>query len=239
MSIEGVTKGRWFISAAALAGFLAGGFLIYAAVLRIAAHTIVLQAGPVIRAIDEGHSISGEAAETAYGKYTEALLWRSDDPALLRDKARLAGRLAFLKPGSSGLWRERAVEDLRAAVAAAPGDGTAWAWLAQAELNAGGSVEKVLPHLRLARLTAPRRASALLPQFAIVMKHWSAMPHEMRAHALADLPAFWSRRALRPWLVATYIEAGLSARAAFRERLGENEKALRDFDRALASSLGL
>lgn len=239
MSIDGVTKGRWFISAAALAGLLAGGLLIYAAVPRIAAHAIVLRAGPDIRAIDEGRSISGEAAETAYGKYTEALLWRPSDPALLRGKARLAGRLAFLKPGSSGLWRERAVADLRAAVAAAPGDGTAWAWLAQAELNAGGSVEEVLPHLRLARLTAPRRASALLPQFAIVMKHWSAMPDEMRAHALSNLPAFWSRRTLRPWLMATYIEAGLPARAAFREQLGKNEKMLRDFDRVLTSSLGL
>lgn len=226
---------KWAVMAV---GFLAGGFLIYEAVPRVGAYGALLPAGATVRAIDEGRAVSLEAVDAAWHSYTQALEWRGDDPRLLRERARLAMRRAVLEPQSADLWRGRAVEDYRAAVAAAPGDGTAWARLAQAELEAGAGVETILPYLRLARLTAPRRASALLPQFSIVMRHWDAMPDEMRAHALADLPAFWSRRALRPVLVTAYIDAGFPARAAFRVRLGDNERALRDFDRLLASSLG-
>lgn len=218
---------------------LAGGLLLYTALPRIAAHGALLQAGAAIRVIDGGEALPPDAAEAAYRSYTIALAWRGDDPALLKDRARLAGRLASAEPQSAEAWRERAVEDLRAALALAPGDGTAWARLAQAEMEAGAEVQSVLPHLRLARLTAPRRASALLPQFSIVMRHWDVMPDEMRSHALDDLPSFWSRRALRPLLVTAYLEAGFSARSAFRARLAENERALRDFDRLLVSSLGL
>lgn len=227
---------KWGVASVAL---LAGGLLLYTALPRIAAHGALLQAGAAIRAIDGGEALAPDAAEAAYRSYTVALAWRGDDPALLKDRARLAGRLASAEPQSAGAWRERAVEDLRAALAVAPGDGTAWARLAQAEMEAGADVQSVLPHLRLARLTAPRRASALLPQFSIVMRHWDAMPDEMRSHALEDLPSFWSRRALRPLLVTAYLDAGFSARTAFRVKLGENERALRDFDRLLVSSLGL
>ncbi len=94
----------------------------------------------------------------------------------------------------------------------------------------------VRPWLGVARLTGRRRASARVPQFAVVMRHWEEMPEEMRTHALADLPSFWSRGALRPLIVADYLNAGYAARAAFRARLGENAGALNAFDRALASS---
>jgi hypothetical protein len=227
---------KWGVASVVL---LAGGLLLYTAIPRIAAHGALLQAGAAIRAIDGGAALPPDAAEAAYRSYTVALAWRGDDPALLKDRARLAGRLASADPQSAVAWRARAVEDLRAALALAPGDGTAWARLAQAEIEAGADVQSVLPHLRLARLTAPRRASALLPQFSIVMRHWDAMPDELRTHALEDLSSFWSRRALRPLLVTAYLDAGLPARAAFRVKLGENERALRDFDRLLVSSLGL
>lgn len=223
---------------AVTAALLAGGFLMIAAWPRIAAHGVLLQAGSAIRAIDEGGVLAPQAAETTFDAYSRALVWRPDDPALLRNRARLAGRLALLEPQSEGLWRARAVADFRAALAAAPGDGTAWARLAQAELEAGAEIEDVLPHLRLARFTSPRRASALLPQLSIAMRHWEAIPDDIRVHALADLPAFWQRRALRPLLVTAYLDAGLAARVAFRARLGENERALRDLDRLLASGLG-
>lgn len=216
---------------------LVGGLLIAMSVPRIAAYGLVLGASSAIRAIDEGRGISQEDAKTAYHSYTAALAWRPHDPVLREDRARLAGRLALLEPRLAPFWREQAVEDFRGAVASAPGNGTAWARLAQAELEAGAGIETVLPQLRLARLTAPRRASALLPQFSIAMRHWDAMPDEMRAHALADLPSFWSRGAIRPLLVAAYLEAGFEARAAFRRRLGENPRALQAFDRLLASSL--
>ena len=197
---------------------------------------MVLSAGAVIEAVEAGVGVSQEQAEAAYRSYSQALAWRPRDPVLRHDRARLAGRLAVLEPRSAAQWRERAVRDFRRAVAAAPGDGTAWARLALAELEAGADIKEVLPMLRLARLTAPRRASALLPQFSIVMRHWEAMPEEMRTHALADLPSFWSRGALRPLIVADYLNAGYAARAAFRARLGENAGALNAFDRALASS---
>lgn len=225
--------------AVAAIALLAGGLLIWDAAPRIAAHGALLPAGPAIRAVDAGEVLPLEMAEAAHRSYTQVLAWRPGDPALLQDRARLAGQLALLDPRSAVHWREEAVEDFRAAVAAAPGDGAVWARLAQAELEAGADVQSVLPHLRLARLTAPRRASALLPQFSIVMRHWDAMPDEMRAHALADLPSFWQRRALRPLLVTTYLEAGYPARAAFRAGLGKNELSLQQFDRLLASNLGL
>lgn len=224
----------WAVAAACV---FVGGLLILMSVPRIAAYSHVLGASSAIRAIDEGRAIAHEDAKAAYGSYTAALAWRPHDPVLREDRARLAGRLALLEPQSVLLWRARAVEDFRQAVAAAPGNGTAWARLAQAELEAGADIEKALPQLRLARLTAPRRASALLPQFSIVMHHWAAMPDEMRTHALADLPSFWSRGAIRPLLVSAYLEAGFEARAAFRVRLGENPRSLEAFDRLLASSL--
>lgn len=224
----------WAVVAACV---LVGGLLIAMSVPRLAAYGRVLGASPAIRTIDEGRAVSLEDAKAAYQSYTAALAWRPHDPVLREDRARLAGRLALLEPQSVHLWRERAVEDFRQAVTAAPGNGTAWARLAQAELEAGAGIEKALPQLRLARLTAPRRASALLPQFSIVMRHWDAMPDEMRTHALADLPSFWSRGAIRPLLVSAYLGAGFEARAAFRVRLGENPRSLEAFDRLLASSL--
>lgn len=227
---------RWILVAV---GFLAGGFLIFEAVPRVGAYGALLPASATVHAIDEGRVVALEAVDAAWHSYTQALDWRRDDPRLLRERARLAMRRAALEPQSADRWRGRAVEDYRTAVAAAPGDGTAWARLAQAELENGADIEQVFTHLRLARLTAPRRASALLPQFSIVMRHWDAMPDEMRSHALDDLPSFWSRRALRPLLVTAYLDAGFPARAAFRVKLGENERALRDFDRLLVSSLGL
>src|SRR5690606_22995186 len=131
-------------------------------------------------------------AEAGYRAYSQALTWLPRDPVLRHDRARIAGRLALLEPQSASLWRGRAVEDFRIALAAAPGDGTAWARLALAELEAGADIGEVLPLLRLARLTAPRRASALLPQFTSVMRHWEVVPEEMRTHVLASLPSFWS-----------------------------------------------
>ncbi len=236
MSIES-DRGRWLRWGLAAAGLLVGSLLVVSAVPRIAAYWLVLPAGASLDAIDEGRVISRENAEAAFRSYSEALAWQPEDPTLREDRARLASRLARLDPESADRWKELAVEDFRQTVALSPGNGTAWARLAEAELEAGAPVEKVLPYLRLARLTAPRRASALLPQLSIVMRHWEAMPDEMRAHALADLTSFWTRRAIRPLLVSIYLDAGFEARAAFRERLGENERALRDFDRLIASSL--
>jgi hypothetical protein len=236
MSTDVLQNGRWVHRGAIVTSLLVGCLLVFTAVPRIAAHSAVLSAGTAIQALDEGRALQREEVVAAYEAYTEALSWHPEDPALLQDRARLAGRLALLDEQMAALWRERAVRDFRDALAAAPGDGAVWGRLAQAELEAGAGAEEVLGHLRLARLTAPRRASALLPQFVIVMRHWDAMPEEMRVHGLADVSGFWTRRAYRPLLVSTYLEAGFEARAAFRERLGERPSALQQFDRQLASS---
>lgn len=220
---------------AAIAAFSVGVVLVIAAVPRITAAWIVLPASEAVRAIDDGRPVSLEDGEAAYDLYSEALAWRPDDPVLLHDRARLAGRLAVLESELASQWRRRAVEDFRKVVALSPGNGTAWVRLAKAEIDAGADVEEVLPKLRLARLTAPSRASALLPLFLITMQHWDEMPDDLRSHALAAVPIFWTRRSMRPLLVAAYLDAGFEARAAFRERLGEKESALPAFDRLIAS----
>lgn len=237
MSTDVLRSGRWLRWGVVVAGLLVGCLLAVSAVPRIAAHGAVLSARATIQTLDEGRALPREEALGAYDAYTQALSWQPEDPGLLQDRARLAGRLALFDAAMAPRLRERAVRDFRNALAAAPGDGTVWARLAQAELEAGVGTEAVLDHLRLARLTAPRRASALLPQFAIVMRHWDEMPEDMRAHGLGDALGFWSRRAYRPMLVSIYLDAGFEARAAFRERLGERPSALRQFDSQLASSL--
>ncbi len=225
---------------------------------RIAAHAALIGTDATVAALDQGRAVPTAALIAAIAAHDDAISWLPGDAGLRRDRARMARRMAglddVLEDGNAiegaaeedlpfilahaGHWRRRAVEDLRQAAAAAPGDGLVWALLADAELEAGAPPEAVLPVLRLARLTAPRRASALLLQHRIVMRHWAAVPGEMRDHALADLPAFWRRGALRGFLVASYLDAGFAARAAFRERLGDDPHALQQFDRQLSAALG-
>jgi hypothetical protein len=217
--------------------FFVGVMLLIAAVPRVAAAWIVLPASAAAQAINEGRPISREEAEAAYHLFSESLAWQPDDPKLRQDRARLASRLAVLDPQSASRWKERAVEDFRKTVSLSPGNGTAWARLAKAEVEAGATVERVLPQLRLAQLTAPSRASALLPQFLITMRYWNEVPSDLRAQALAAVPAFWTRRSIRPLMVSAYLDADLGARVAFREQLAKNERALQDFDQLIASRL--
>ena len=239
---------------AILAALLLGALLAGLSLPRIGAHASLVPAAAAVAALDSGAAIEPAALQAAYAAHDRALAWQADDPQLRRDRARIARRLSALAdanentdPADDGrvdvlsdatALREAALADLRLAAAAAPGDGLTWALLADAGLDAGASLEAVLPALRLARLTAPRRASALLLQHRIVMRHWTAMPDEMRAHALADLPALWRRGQLRGFLVASYLDAGFAARAAFRERLSEDPRALPQFDRLLSAALG-
>lgn len=235
-----------------LAGLFGIG-LIAAAFPRIGAHMLLVTSGATRAALDDGLKIDPDELIVAYAAYDKALAHLSDDPELLLTRARIARRMAkvsafaeqrgaekesIARHGSSQVWREWAVRDLRHAAAVAPGDGVVWATLAHAEIEAGSSVEATLPALRLARLTAPARASALLLQFQIVMRHWAEMPEDMRAHALAKVPAFWRRARLRPVLIEAYLEADFAARSAFRERFAEDTKALLQFDRQVSALLG-
>jgi len=228
---------RWALIA--LAGCL-GLALVGLAVPRVAGHAILVPHDVVRVALDQGTAVEPARLEAAHEALTRAGHWLPDDAAILRDRARIARRLARLAdaPETEDEWRRLVLTDLRAAAAAAPGDAFTWALLADAELAAGAAPQDVLPALRLARLTGPRKASAILLQYRIVMRHWTAMPDEMQVHALADVLLFWRRGQLRGFLVASYIEAGLAARAAFRERLGDDPRALQQFDRMLSAALG-
>ena len=252
---RGVTRKHWVLLI--LLGLFGAG-LMAVALPRIAAHAALTGTGATMMALDQGRTVLPAALIAAHAAHDEALSWLPADAGLRRDRARMARRLAGMSDelvdGSAvegatdeylasvsahaGDWRRRAVEDLRQAAAAAPGDGVVWAMLADAELAAGATPEAVLPALRLARLTAPRRASALLLQHRIAMRHWGAMPDEMRAHAMSDVVQFWRRGQLRGFLVASYIEAGFAARVAFREKLDEDPRALQQFDRMLSAALG-
>ena len=216
---------------AILAALLLGALLAGLSLPRIGAHASLVPAAAAVAALDSGAAIEPAALQAAYAAHDRALAWQADDPQLRRDRARIARRLSALAdanentdPADDGrvdvlsdatALREAALADLRLAAAAAPGDGLTWALLADAGLDAGASLEH-----------------------RIVMRHWTAMPDEMRAHALADLPALWRRGQLRGFLVASYLDAGFAARAAFRERLSEDPRALPQFDRLLSAALG-
>lgn len=240
MSIEAGRTGarhRWTL--ALIAGG-AGLLLLVLALPRIAGHATLLPHGAVREALDRGTAMEPARAEAAHAALTRAGAWLPGDAAIARDRARVARRLARLSDGpeTSDRLIDAAVADLRAAAATAPADGFTWALLADTELAAGKPVEAVLPALRLARLTAPRRASTILLTHGIVMRHWDAMPGEMRAYATDEILQLWRRGALRPLLVETYLDAGFAARAAFRARLGEEPRALQQFDRALSDAVG-
>jgi hypothetical protein len=214
----------------------AGLLLVVLAVPRVAGHAMLLPHGAVREALDRGTAVKTVRLEAAHAALARAGAWLPSDAAISRDRARVARRLARLteNPETSDRLMNAAALDLRAAAAAAPADGFTWVLLADTELAAGKPVEEVLPSLRLARLTAPRRASAILLTHGIVMRHWEAMPEEMRTHGMADAVAFWRQAPYRPFLLQTYLDAGFEARAAFRQELAiENPRLLEQFDRSL------
>lgn len=213
-----------------------GMALITLAVPRIAAYGPLVSFGPVRAALDQGtdvHSARLDAASEALGRAGQ---WLPAEAAILRDRARVGRRLAAIAgdPEMAIELQRSAAVDLRAAAAAAPFDAFNWALLADAEIAAGKAPEDVLPALRLARLTGPRKASAILLQHGIVMRHWTSMPEEMRAHAMADAAVFWRRAPYRPFLLESYLDAGFAARAAFRRALAADDPRLLDhLDRML------
>lgn len=213
-----------------LAG-LFGAALIALAVPRIAAHSGLLPFGPVREALDQGTEVTPARLMATHEALARAGAWLPTEAAIARDRARVARRLARIADNA-----DMAVADLRAAAAAAPANAFNWALLADAELAAGATAQ-VLPALRLARLTGPRKASALLPQIGIAMRHWGAMPDEMRAHALSEAAVFWRQGTYRPFLLESYLDAGFAARAAFRVALASDPRLLAQFDRALSNLL--
>ncbi|PKP72271.1 MAG: hypothetical protein CVT83_00790 [Alphaproteobacteria bacterium HGW-Alphaproteobacteria-5] len=247
-------KGRYGVIVLAA---LLGGALVLLSVPRIAAYGALSGFGDVRAALDDGGAVEPQRLDAAYLAFEAAGRRLPDDAAILRDKARIARRLvqaagvpkANETPGISreararavqgaAIWRARAVRDLTKAAVASPANAFIWALLADAELEAGSAAQDVLAELHLARLTGPYRASALVLEHGIVMRHWEVMPEAMRAHVMASTRLFWGRHGLRSVLLSSYIDAGFEARAAFREEFRDTPAALEQIDRLLWSDIG-
>lgn len=224
---------------------------------RIIAYGALSGFGDVRTALDDGGAVESERLDAAYAAFESAGSRLPDDAMILRDKARIARRLAqaaaaphgYETPGISheasargvadaATWRARAVRDLTKAAVASPANAFIWALLADAELKAGAAAQDVLGELHLARLTGPYRASALVLEHEIVMRHWEVMPEEMRAHAMASTRLLWGRGGLRSLLLSSYIDAGFEARAAFRKEFRDAPAMLEQIDRLLWSDIG-
>ncbi|WP_304731728.1 hypothetical protein [Parvibaculum sp.] len=216
-----------------------GALLAVIAVPRIAGHAALLPYGSVRAALDEGVAVEAARLDAAREALERAGEWLPGDAAIARDRARVARRVAVLAGdgrAADGL-RLSAVADLRIAAASAPADAFNWALLADAEIIAGTPIEAVLPALRLARLTGPRKASALLLQHGIVMRHWPAMPDEMRIHVMRDAAVFWHRPVSHPFVLESYYDAGYAARAAFRAELAAYPRSLEHLDLVLLRNM--
>ncbi len=216
-----------------------GTALVLLAVPRIVAYGPLISFGPVRAALDQVAMLDLHRLELS------TRLWVAAGPVasgtrllILRDRAAQTREQARCRiVGDAEMtfeFRQLAVADLNAAAAAAPFDAFAWALLADARIDAGKAPEEILPALRLARLTGPGKASAILLQHGIVMRHWATMPDKMRAHAMADVAVFWRRAPYRPFLLESYLDAGFAARAAFRRALAADDPRLLDhLDRML------
>lgn len=221
--------------------------LVVLALPRVGAQIAVLFMGDVREALSSGKDLSEERLWHSRSAYDRALEFTPRDESLLLTRALISRRLAVLADRQGVIdekhrrscdgkcLRMEALEYLSRTVAAAPSNGFAWALHADTALQLGRTPEDILPSLRLARLTMPNRASALLVQFRIAMLHWEAMPDEVRVHGLSRLTDLWSRPELRRSLTATYLASGFAARAAFREALSQNPRQLEQFDRIMLS----
>lgn len=215
---------------------------------RIVSYAAIAPAAKVAAALDLGFPVAREDIVAAESAYTKALAWSPRDARILHDHARVARRLAYYaesRPEGAGqaplesadFYRQKAIQSLRDAAAAAPANGTVWALLARTELDRGAAPRDVTGLLNVARLTAPSRASALLLLHGISMRHWHEMPDETRNHALANTHLLWAKPDLRPVLIESYLAGGLAARSAFRSDMKLRPGGLEQFDRQLSTSL--
>lgn len=246
MSTEARQRRRGAAGAAPFVMLALGVALLALAAPRIAAHAELISLANVRAALVSGAPLPEDRLQTALIAYDCAIEWRPADPAFRRDRAIATRRLARLELAEgeyrecdSGCLKRAALDDLRVHARLAPGDGFVWALYADAGIELGEELEAAFPALRLARLTAPSRASALLVHYRLAMLHWDRMPREEREHGLRHAADFWKKRSLRPLLVEIYLEAGFPARAAFREAMGEGSRGLMQFDRMLLSGAGL
>ncbi|MFN4354438.1 hypothetical protein [Parvibaculum sp.] len=215
---------------------------------RVIAHAYVLTFDDVRAALVSGAPVPEGRLDSAQVAYGHAIEWRSDDPSFRRDRALVVRRMLRLADVNAGetsasaeprcnpaCLKRAARDDLRVHAGLAPADGFGWALYADAGLEIDGDMSSALPALRLARLTAPRRASALLMQFRITMQRWDRVPEEMRDHSLRYVGAFWLNNDLRPFLIDVYLHSGYAARAAFREVMALNPRHLEQFDHMMLS----
>jgi hypothetical protein len=239
MSIDANRKHAGIARALPLLATILGVALVVLAVPRVMAHATLLPFGDVRSGLVTGRHILAHRLDEARSAFLTAAAWAPGEPSFWREQALIARRLAR-SDGASGdkrdyLLNEEALAAARHYVRLSPGDGYAWALFAQTRIDADARPADVVQELRLARLTAPSRASVSLVHFRIAMLHWKDTPDEIREISMRDVLAYWRYRPLRPLLVSTYLEADYAARAAFREALGADPRALKRFDRLLIS----
>jgi len=211
---------------------IAGVLLLTLGLPRLIAATTLAPWSDVRQALDDGTKLEPDRLEQAYDAYGRALSWTPGDDVLLADRARIARRLTRMSdaPAQVKVFQQSALADLRAAAAAAPGNGFVWAMLADAKLEVGYDLASVSDDLKMSWLVGPYKASAMLVRLRIVLARWETAPPELREAALNDFAAAWPAFRLRRVLAENYVAAGLPARAAIRDRLQITPDVLPAFD---------
>lgn len=231
------------ITLAALASLI-GLALVLLTLPRLMAYGDMGEISDVRRALDDGRPVETQRLIEAHRVLETAERWLPDDAGIPFNKARIDRRLASVAAKADGglaegaaIWRERAVENLSAAAAAAPANGFVWAMLADARLNAGAEAADVIPELKLARLTGPYLSSALLLSHGVVLRHWEVMPDDLRVHAAGSTHLLWKRQRLWPVLMSTFLDATPEARIAVIDDISEDPNVLEYFYRYLKATV--
>ena len=158
---------------------VAGGVLIALAAPRVVSAVIQLPADRTPRLIASGQPVDGEALARLAATRRGAIEWTRDG----RQWAELG--LAQLKQAESdGADREKllgnAASALRKSVQLSPVDGSAWLWLAEAELLRGGPSDKAARAIRMSIRVAPHDRAMQLDRLELALSTWQHFEDDAR-----------------------------------------------------------
>ena len=159
---------------------VAGGVLIALAAPRVVSAVIQLPADRTPRLIASGQPVDGEALARLAATRRGAIEWTRDG----RQWAELG--LAQLKQAESdGADREKLLGNaaiaLRKSVQLSPVDGSAWLWLAEAELLRGGPSDKAARAIRMSIRVAPHDRAMQLDRLELALSTWQHFEDDARA----------------------------------------------------------
>lgn len=171
---------------------VAGGVLVALAVPRVISAIIQLPADRTTRLIESGQPVDSETLARLAATRRGANEWTRNG----RQWAELG--LAELKQAErEGEDREKllrhAATALRKSVSLSPVDGTAWMWLAEAELLRGGPSEKVAQAICMSIRVAPYDRAVQLDRLELALATWQHFDDEGRAE-LAEQIRIVNRR---------------------------------------------